>query len=252
MFHLTDHPFVMLAVSFAVFWLAAVIGCCLNKGPRKQRETDLEDFKFVLGGILTLLGLIIGFSFSMAVARYDQRKHYEEEEANAIGTEYVRADLLPPAVAANVRSLLTSYLDRRIGNYKSRDIRIDAETARLQGRMWSAVSAPGLAQPTPITALAVSGMNDVLNSLGYTQAAWRDRVPFEAWALLVIISIVCNLMIGYGAEGRSSFLLLILPAILAISLFLIADIDSPRGGLIRIHPLNLESLAESLEPSKNP
>jgi hypothetical protein len=118
--------------------------------------------------------------------------------------------------------------------------------------MWSAVSAPGLAQPTPISALAVSGMNDVLNSQGYSQAAWRNRVPIETWALLVIISIFCNLMIGYGAQGRGPFLLLILPAVLSISLFLIADIDSPRRGLIRVRPLNLESLAESLEPPRNP
>ena len=93
-------------------------------------------------------------------------------------------------------------------------------------------------------------MNDVLNSQGYTQAAWWNRVPIEAWALLVIISIFCNLMTGYGAQGRSPFLLLILPVILSISLFLIADIDSPRGGLIRVRPQNLESLAESLHPAE--
>ena len=62
-----------------------------------------EDFGFILAATLTLLGLIIGFSFSMATSRYDQRKNYEEAEANAIGTEYVRADLLPAADAATVR-----------------------------------------------------------------------------------------------------------------------------------------------------
>jgi hypothetical protein len=192
----------------------------------------------------------------MAVGRYDQRKNYEEEEANAIGTEYVRADLLPPAAAANVRPLLTSYLAQRINKYKSRDSQqlrqIGLETTRLQNRMWSVVSAAGQAQPTPVTALAVSGMNDVLNSQGYAQAAGRNRVPFEAWALLAAISIFCNLMIGYGAQGRGPFLLLILPVVLSISFFLIADIDSPRRGLIRIRPLNLESLAESLVQPNNP
>jgi hypothetical protein len=254
--NLADYPFLLMGGSFAAFWLSASVGCWLNKRARKLAEANSEDFKFVLGGTLTLLGLLIGFSFSMAVGRYDQRKNYEEEEANAIGTMYVRADLLPPAAAAKVRPLLMSYLAQRINNYRSRDTvqvhQIEAETAHLQNRMWSAVSAAGLAQPTPITALVVSGMNDVLNSQGYTQAAWRNRVPFEAWALLAIVSVVCNLMIGYGAEGRAPFLLLILPVVLAISLFLIADVDSPRCGLIRIRPLNLESLAESLEPPKDP
>jgi hypothetical protein len=112
--------------------------------------------------------------------------------------------------------------------------------------MWTAVVAPAMAQPTQVAALVVSGMNDVLNSQGYTQAAWWNRIPTAAWALLILISVFCNLLIGYGAHGRSAFLLLILPIALSISLFLIADIDSPRGGVIRVEPQNLESLADSL------
>jgi hypothetical protein len=243
-----DYPFLILVISLVTLWLSSSLGCWLSKRAWKLQENNREDFKFVLGGTLTLLGLIIGFTFSMAVGRYDQRKNYEEEEANAIGTEYVRADLLPASDAANVRALLSNYLAQRINNYKSRDRqqlhRIDTETTRLQNRMWSAASVPASSQPTPVTALVVAGMNDVLNSQGYTQAAWRNRVPIEAWALLIIISIFCNLMIGYGAQGRAPFVLLILPVVLSISLFLIADIDSPRGGLIHVRPVNLESLGE--------
>src|SRR5204862_4808894 len=106
---------------------------------------------FLFGGTLTLLGLIIGFTFSMAVGRYDQRKNYEAEEANAIGTEYVRADLLPAPEAATVRKLLADYVAQRIDDYQSRDInllrKINAQTVQLQSRMWSAVTAPSIAQP---------------------------------------------------------------------------------------------------------
>jgi hypothetical protein len=249
MFNLAN-PFVILVVSLIAFSVSSALGCWFKNRARKLEETTRDDFKFVLGGTLTLLGLIVGFTFSMAVVRYDQRKNYEEEEANAIGTEYVRADLLPAAAAVNVRSLLTNYLAQRIENYMSRDQQhlhqINVRTAQLQDQMWSAVSAPAVEKPTPVATLVVGGMNDVLNSQGYTQAAWRNRVPIEAWALLIMISIFCNLMTGYGAHGRSRFLLMILPIVLSISLFLIADIDSPRGGLIRVRPQNLESLAESL------
>jgi len=213
-------------------------------------ETVHEDLSFVIGGALTLLGLIIGFSFSMAVSRYDQRKDYEEAEANAIGTEFVRADLLPADDAAKVRALLKGYLDQRISHYDARTAeqlqQIEAQTARLQSQLWAAVLPPASAQPTPLKALVVSGMNDVLNSQGYTQAAWRNRIPHAAWALLISISIFCNLLVGYSAYGRSGFLFLILPIVLSISLFLIADIDSTRRGIIRVHPENLESLAASL------
>jgi hypothetical protein len=250
MFNPLDYPFLILVVSLPAFWASASAGAWCRKRTRSLEEGYREDFKFVLGGTVTLLGLIIGFTFSMAVNRYDQRKNYEEQEANAIGTEYVRADLLPAADAAKVRALLKSYLDKRILKYRSRDRRelrqIDAETFRLQAEMWSAVATPGAGQLSPVTALTVGGMNDVLNSQGYTQAAWWNRIPFAAWTLLTIISIFCNLLIGYGAHGRSGFLLLILPIALSISLFLIADIDSPNGGAVRVHPQNLESLAESL------
>jgi len=188
----------------------------------------------------------------MAVSRYDQRKNYEEAEANAIGTEYVRADLLPAADAARVRALLANYLDQRVLFYITRDkqqIRqINARTAQLQTELWSAVLGPAAAQPTPIVSLAVSGMNDVLNSQGYTQAAWWNRIPIAAWGLMAAIAICCNLLIGYGARSVNAEggLLLVLPLVVSISFFLIADIDSPRAGVIRVHPHNLENLVESL------
>jgi hypothetical protein len=92
-------------------------------------------------------------------------------------------------------------------------------------------------------------MNDVLNSQGYTQAAWWNRIPPAAWGLMEVIAIFSNLLFGLGARGRrAQTMLLILPIIVSISFLLIADIDSPRGGIIRIAPRNLISLADSLRP----
>jgi purine-cytosine permease-like protein len=99
-----------------------------------------------------------------------------------------------------------------------------------------------------VSALVLSGMNDVLNSEGYTEAAWRNRVPLAAWILLISIAAFCNFLLGYRAHGKTSMLLLVLPIALAIAFFLIADIDSPRSGVIRVYPQNLESLADSLRP----
>ena len=114
--------------------------------------------------------------------------------------------------------------------------------------MWSAVQDPALAQPSPVIALTVAGMNDVLNSQGYTQAAWWNRIPTAAWDLMMAIAISCNLLIGYGARtgGAKSGLLFILPLVVSISFLLIADIDSPRGGFIHIVPQNLVAYRRSL------
>ena len=190
----------------------------------------------------------------MAISRYEQRKNYEEAEANAIGTEYVRADLLPAADAQRVRALLANYTDQRILFYKSRDnqklSRINADTAQLQAELWATVAKPAATQQTPINALIVSGMNDVLNSQGYTQAAWWNRIPPSAWFLMLMIGICCNLLIGYCVRrtGMEATVFLVLTLVVSISFFLIADIDSPRGGIIRVEPQNLMSLSQSLHP----
>jgi len=245
-------PFLVLLSSFVGLWMSARIGAAFRK--QQLLDEDLRhDLDVVVAATLTLLGLIIGFSFSMATNRYDQRKNCEEGEANAIGTEYVRADLLPAADATRVRALLVEYLDQRVGFYQSHDTdalrHINDATTQLETELWSAVTAPVVApQPTPAIALAISGMNDVLNSQGYTEAAWRNRIPPAAWVLMAMIAICANLMFGYGARRAKAgpIHVLILPLVLSIAFFLIADIDSPRKGIIRVNPENLISLAESL------
>ena len=246
-----DSPFVVLAVTLLAQWFAAYAGDVLRKKMRPLREEEREDFDLVRTAALTLLGLIIGFSFAMAVARYDQRKNYEEAEANAIGTEYVRADFLPPEGAARVRELLRRYVDQRVAFYLSRDEghigQINADTEKLQAELWSAIVRVVTPQQTAVEALVVSGMNDVLNSQGYTQAAWWNRIPVAAWGLMGLIAVSCNLLFGYG-ERRTSALALVLPLIISISFFLIADIDSPRAGVIRVAPQNLIALSQTMKP----
>jgi hypothetical protein len=160
--------------------------------------------------------------------------------------------VLPAADAAKVRVLLLRYLDQRVLFYKTHDpqhlSQINADTAQLQAELWSLVRASAQAQPTPIIALVVSGMNDVLNSQGYTQAAWWNRIPIEAWALLFLIALCCNALMGYGSRNSKARATIhpVLPLIVSISFMLIADIDTPRVGFIRVVPQNLLSLVESL------
>ncbi|WP_321817367.1 MULTISPECIES: hypothetical protein [unclassified Paraburkholderia] len=172
---LIHHPAILFVVLFVLLSLGASLGALLLHRIAPLSEDARENFNVVQGATLTLLALLIGFTLSMAVSRYDQRKNYEEEEANAIGTEYVRADLIGAAGGATIRPLLAQYLQLRIEYYKTRNTdELDAnnrKTADLQGRLWSTVRDAALAQPNPITALAVAGMNDVLNTQGYTQAA---------------------------------------------------------------------------------
>ena len=250
--NLAKFPTLVLVLSFAAMWLSARTGLSFRKKQPNLEDSKVQDLDLIVTATLTMLGLIIGFSLSMAVNRYDQRKTYEEAEANAIGTEYVRADLLPQADASRVRVLLKEYLDQRILFYQTRRERqlleINTHTARLQSELWSLVKTPATAEPTPVLALVVSGMNDVLNSQGYTQAIWWNRIPPGAWLLMFVVATCSNLLVGYGAhyvEGRATRLL-VLPLVLSIAFFAIADIDSPRWGIIRVSPQNLINLFQSL------
>jgi len=254
---LLNYPILVFIISVLLLWAAALAGSRFRLSRKSQLAEDMrEDFGVLLGASLTLLGLIIGFSFSMATSRYDQRKNYEEEEANAIGTEYLRADLLPAAAASQLRALLRQYTELRLQFYTARNAtqlrQINEQTAQVQNRLWEAASAPVIAQPTPVQALVVSGMNDVINSQGYTQAAWWNRIPAAAWGLMGAIAVCCNLLFGFGSHFTNSRLFIVLPIVVGVSFFLIADIDSPRGGVIRVRPQNLQSLRAAFNSDSYP
>lgn len=250
MTQIVDFPLIVFAVSLIALFISAQIGAFVRIKWRPLEESEREDLGLVLAATLTLLGLIIGFGFSMVVSSYDQRRDYEVDEAKAIATEYVRADLLPAAEEARLREMLKSYLDQRVLFYETKDPnqlrQVASQTSQLEADLWSIMRATAAKQPTPTIALAVSGMNDVFSSRGFAEAAWQNRFPIPAWWLVFAIAIFCNLLVGYDSHGRKSFLLLVLPLVVAVSFFLVDEIDSPRHGVIRVSPENLIGLSESL------
>jgi hypothetical protein len=186
---------------------SAVLGAVVARRRLELQAAEREDFGLMFGATLTLLGLIIGFSFSMALNRYDQRKGYEEGEANAIGTEFLRADLLPGADAARVRALLLEYTKQRIAYFTSADRdpidAINSQTSALQNDLWTVVRSHAAGNPNPLTALVVAGMNDVLNAQGYTQAAWWNRIPQAAWVPMAFIAVCATFLVGYGSKNTA-------------------------------------------------
>ncbi|MDM0001968.1 hypothetical protein QTI24_25410 [Variovorax sp. J22P240] len=254
MLSVTDYPLAVFGLSFLLLLISVWTGALLFRRWWPPKDSIRDDFGVIQTATLTLLGLIIAFSFSMAVSRYDQRKSLEEAEANAIATEFLRADLLPGSDAAKVRALLADYFDQRLLYYTTRDEqelkKINVRTAQLQAALWSAVAAPAAAAPSPTMALVAMGMNDVLNAQGYTQAAWWNRIPSAAWILMLTIGIFCHVLVGYGVKDpkEERALLLVLPLVMSIAFMLIADIDSPRSGAILVQPVNLLSVAELVRP----
>src|SRR5215467_7546737 len=137
------YPRAVFAVSLVSLWVAGRVGAYVETRWSPLTSEDREHFRTVIGATLTLLGLLVGFSFSMAVGRYELRKNYEETEANAIGTEYLRAGLLPPAAALKARIMLKQYVDLRIRYYvewsEDNRARIGDDTHRLQDELWEVI-----------------------------------------------------------------------------------------------------------------
>jgi hypothetical protein len=250
----TDFPLLVFAVALVVLWGSIRLGVILSFRFGTLREDVRKDLETVQAASLTLLGLLIGFAFSMAVSRYEERKTYEEAEANAIGTEYVRADLLPAADGTKVRALLRDYLEQRMQFYVARDAQqvrqINARTARLEAQLWSDVVTSAAAQPTSMVVLAISGMNELFNSRGYAVAARQNRIPVASWSLLTVVAVICALLLGFGARGAQGerMLALVVPLTISVAFLLIAEIDSPASGVIRVIPENLAALSSSLSP----
>ena len=247
---LVDRPLFMLVASFVALLGAAMLGVVAERLWSPVKASDHSELSIVQSAALTLLGLIIGFSFAMAISRYDQRKGFEEAEANAIGTAYLRASLMPDNPAAATRSALKGYLDQRIRFYLTTDqgmlVQIETERTRTSADLWGSARAMAADQPTPVSALVASGLNDVFNSTDATVAAWLDRIPIPAWWLMVMVGLGANLTLGFGARRYGSPLLLVVPLTASVAFFLIADIDSPRGGVVQVRPENLDRLAKSL------
>jgi hypothetical protein len=252
-FLVVDRPWLLFAVTFVLLLAAARVGARVRTWKSALTTEEQSDLELVRNATSTLLAVVIGFSLSMAVSRYDLRKTYEEEEANAIGTEYLRLDLMPAENARATRDLLRNYTRLRILFYSSQVPselqRAEIDTAALQTELWASVSQAAASQPTPVTALAVAGMNDVINSQGYALAAWRNRLPAEPWGLMLFVALTVNFLFGLGARRRMALTVWVLPLTVATAYLLIADTDSPRNGLVRVQPQNLLDVVRSMTPN---
>ena len=239
---LEHHPLVLFAAVLVVQGIGAYLGHVLGKRANVFAGSE-RDLNTILGATMTLLALIIGFTFAMALNRYDQRKDLEVAEATAISAEIARVDLLPTLASSQARELLSRYLQQRILFYQVDDPaqlkQIRADTEQLGAELWSAITGVVSSARDPVTALAVSGMNNVLDSETQADAAWKFHIPVAVWVLMFLIAFAGNLLLGISEKRKNAAIVLILPVVISIPFYLIADIDSPRGGPIRVVPVNL-------------
>ena len=195
----------------------------------------------VEGAVFALLGLLIAFTFSGAASRFDERRKLIVEEANAIGTAYLRLDLLPAAAQADLQERFRRYLDTRLAAYRALPdlAKAEAELARaagMQQEFWttSLTSAAGV---QPATMLLLPALNDMFDITTTRTMAARMHPPTVIFVLLCGLAVLSALLAGYAASGTKSrnwVHTTVFALTLAGAVYVILDIEFPRLGFIRV------------------
>lgn len=191
-----------------------------------------------------LLGLLIAFAFSGAASRFEARRHLVTAEANAIGTAYLRLELLPPESQPEMKELFRRYVDTRLANYRNTEDTAAiqprlAEDAMLQRAIWkqavASTTQPGM--PTPPAMLLLPALNEMIDITATRTMATRNHPPFVVFVMLGGLVLVGALLVGYGASAnkrRTWLHTLVFAVVLALSTYVIIDLEFPRLGLIRV------------------
>jgi hypothetical protein len=211
------------------------------------------------GAVFALLGLLVAFTFSGAASRFDERRNLVVEEANDIGTAYLRLDLLPSSAQPALRDLFRRYVDSRLEAYrKLPDVEaVMAELTRstkLQGEIWSrAVAACRMEGAPPLAAmLLLPALNQMIDITTTRTMAAQMHPPLVIFALLFALALGAALLAGYGMAGgkaRSWVHMIAFAAVLAVAVNVIIDIEYPRLGLIRVAAFD-QALAELRDSMK--
>jgi hypothetical protein len=208
----------------------------------RDAEGGREGLGSVEAAVYGLLGLLIAFSFSGAASRFEARRDLIVQEANAIGTAYLRLDLLPDDERTSLREKFRRYLDTRLGAYRKLPD-LEAAMAELdrasaqQGEIWTEAVVAAKAAGPPASVLLPPALNEMFDITTTRTAATRAHPPLFLFAMLVILALVSALLVGNGmSAGKVSHRLHMLAyaGALALTIYVIVDLEFPRLGLIRV------------------
>jgi hypothetical protein len=213
--------------------------------PREERGSQLGAIQ---GAVLGLLGLLLAFSFAGAATRFMERQDLIVEEANAIGTSFLRADLLEEPQRSELRAALKAYTEHRIGVSTNLSHGVDlsalAEVDRLHARIWRA-ARDGVARAPQLAVPVLTPINEVIDLHTLRINAGRKHLPWLVTTLLVACSLlaVATIGLGCGMEGRRlSPLTWSLVLLISSTLWITYDLDHPRMGLLQLSDVALREL----------
>ncbi len=237
----------LMALSLRIGFMVGVRSTTIkNCKPCKEHISTL------LSSLLGMLALILGFSFSIALERHGSRSEAVIEEANAIGTAYLRTTLLPDAYRPQARQLFAQYLDVRLkeSHFNLTQLAereaLNQKANNLQLQLWNTVSQAAVHDPNTVTTgLPLQAMNTLIDAYGKRYAELNRHIPELVLWLLFLAYIVCGGMLGYSAgisNHQPSKVVYVMLSVVVLVMYLVIDLDRPRRGLIQIDQTPMQSL----------
>lgn len=226
----------------------------------KASEAAKSQINTIQASMLGLLALLLGFAFSLALQRFDERSQAVVNEANALGTTYLRTQLLPASIRTEVQALLRRYVDIRLeeahvslADAENRQILL-ANTNKMTDELWAyAVKAVELDKSAVTSGMFMQSLNDSIDAFGKRDAGLQRHVPETVVFLLFATILMTAATVGYasGITGhRAIFATLALQLLITLVVFLTIDLDRPRRGFIQVSQFSMQSLQQSINPAK--
>jgi hypothetical protein len=224
---------------------------------RKGDSDSIEkgDIALILGAVMTLLALLLGFTYSMSAARFETRRQLVVDEANAIGTTYLRAKTLPEPRSSQIQEWLRQYTALRVEitrmtDYSSEKMNeADNRSKELHGLIWSRAAALARETPNPIISIFLQTLNEMIDLHSKRLAAFRNRVPFSIYLVLFLVSTIILWLVGFyfgSRRKRVRILTTMLALLVASVMWLIMDLDQPVRGAITASQQSLIDLHQDL------
>lgn len=242
----------ILPLTVAIALLSVEVGYRIATRPNREAAEEKESpVGAMVGATLGLLAFMLAFTFGLAGSRFEDRRQVLLSEANAIGTTYLRAAMLPEPMRTETKNLLREYVDVRLeaiqpGKLNQALIRSE----ELHNKLWSLAVVATEKDRSPITGLFVQSLNEVIDlHAKRVMAGLRSRVPGVMWIVLYLLTILAMVMMGYQtglAHSKRSIAAFALVLGFSLVLFLIADLDRPAQGTFRVSQQSMIDLRRSM------
>ena len=246
----------LFALTIVGVGLAVEIGYRVGKHRRSRAPETEAPVGSMVAAMLGLLAFMLAFTFGFAAARFDDRKRSILEEANAIGTAYLRAAMLPEPQQSAIRQLLRQYVDARLEGAQPGQLSpAIAKSTELHQKLWDQATEVAKTDPHSIVyGLFIQSLNQVIDlHSARLVLGVRSRLPVTVWGALFLVALSSMMTVGYqeGLSGtRRSPASLGLVVAFSVVLFLIVDLDRPLGGLIQTSQQVLVDLQSSINAPK--